>query len=41
MSETAQRRAVAALAARQTPEELDIPACEAELAALMDGQVYG
>lgn len=41
MSETAQRRADAALAQRHSPLDIDIPACEAELEALMGGQVYG
>lgn len=41
MSEPAQIRAEAALAARQPPEELDIQAAEDELSRLMGGQVYG
>ena len=40
MSDVAQARADAALAARRTPVELDIPAAEAELDAQMKGQVY-
>ncbi|WP_028092041.1 beta-N-acetylhexosaminidase [Pseudodonghicola xiamenensis] len=41
MTETAQARAEAALAARQAPETLDIQAAEDELSRLMGGQVYG
>lgn len=41
MTEAAQARAEAALAARQTPVPLDTDAIEAELARLMGGQVYG
>ena len=41
MTAAAQARADAALAARRTPEPLDIPAAEAELSALMGGEVYG
>lgn len=41
MTETAQTRAEAALAARQTPEPLDIQAAEDELSRLMGGLVYG
>ncbi|MEM9550715.1 MAG: glycoside hydrolase family 3 N-terminal domain-containing protein [Pseudomonadota bacterium] len=41
MCEDAQARAEAALARRQTPAPLDIDAAEADLAGLMDGQVYG
>ncbi|WIY27625.1 beta-N-acetylhexosaminidase [Parasedimentitalea psychrophila] len=41
MTEAAQIRAERALAARQTPVELDIAAAEDELSALMGGQVYG
>lgn len=41
MTDAAQARAEAALAARQTPDELDIPSCEAQLEALLHGQVYG
>ncbi|MBO6603151.1 MAG: glycoside hydrolase family 3 protein [Roseicyclus sp.] len=37
----AKSRADAALAARRRPEPLDIDAAEADLAALLDGQVYG
>ena len=40
MGEAAQARAMAALAARREPLELDIGAAEADLARLMDGQVY-
>ena len=40
MSDSAQTRAEAALALRKPPRELDIPAAEAELSALMGGQVY-
>lgn len=40
MNDAAQARAMAALQQRQTPTELDIPAAEAELSALMGGQVY-
>ncbi|WP_420002572.1 glycoside hydrolase family 3 N-terminal domain-containing protein [Arenibacterium sp. LLYu02] len=41
MSVTAQRRAEAALACRKPPAALDFDAAEAELSALMGGQVYG
>lgn len=41
MTEAAQIRAERALAARQTPVELDIDAAEEELSALMGGLVYG
>lgn len=41
MTEAAQTRAEAAIAARKTPDEIDIPAIEAELEALLGGQVYG
>lgn len=41
MGPEAQRRAEAALAARRTPADLDIPACEADLSRLMGGRVYG
>ncbi|NRB16771.1 MAG: beta-N-acetylhexosaminidase [Rhodobacteraceae bacterium] len=41
MTETAQIRADRALAARQTPDELDIAAAEEELSVLMGGLVYG
>lgn len=40
MTEQAQMRAEKALSMRQKPAELDIPAAEAELSALMGGQVY-
>ncbi|WP_298847740.1 beta-N-acetylhexosaminidase [uncultured Ruegeria sp.] len=40
MSDVAQARAERALAMRKPPQELDIPAAEAELSALMGGQVY-
>ncbi|WP_299982899.1 beta-N-acetylhexosaminidase [uncultured Ruegeria sp.] len=40
MSNTAQARADRALAQRLPPQELDIQAAEAELSALMGGQVY-
>lgn len=40
MSEQAEKRAEKALAMRQKPAELDIQAAEAELSALMGGQVY-
>lgn len=40
MSDAAQARADRALARRQPPQELDIQAAEAELSALMGGQVY-
>lgn len=40
MGPQAQRRAEAALAARQPPRELDIAAAEADLSRLMGGQVY-
>ncbi len=40
MTETAQTRADRALAQRSAPQALDIPAAEAELSALMGGQVY-
>ncbi|MES0824103.1 beta-N-acetylhexosaminidase [Ruegeria sp. SCP11] len=40
MTDPAQKRAEKALAMRQKPAELDIPAAEAELSALMGGQVY-
>ncbi|NIZ14386.1 beta-N-acetylhexosaminidase [Phaeobacter sp. HF9A] len=41
MTELAQRRAEAALAWRDSPQPLDTEAAEAELSALMGGQVYG
>ncbi|KAE9626496.1 beta-N-acetylhexosaminidase [Parasedimentitalea maritima] len=41
MTDKAQIRAERALAARRTPDELDIDAVEAELSALMGGLVYG
>ncbi|MFY1709752.1 beta-N-acetylhexosaminidase [Tritonibacter scottomollicae] len=41
MTDAAQRRAEAALDCRQTPAALDTDAAEAELSALMGGQVYG
>ena len=41
MTDPAQIRAERALAARQTPVELDIDAAEEELSALMGGLVYG
>ncbi|MBE1284612.1 MAG: beta-N-acetylhexosaminidase [Rhodobacteraceae bacterium] len=40
MSEIAQERAERALAMRQTPQPLDTDAADAELSALMGGQVY-
>lgn len=40
MSDAAQTRAERALAMRNPPQELDIEAAEAELSALMGGQVY-
>ncbi len=40
MTEAAQTRADRALAQRSAPQALDIPAAEAELSALMGGQVY-
>ena len=40
MTGQAQTRAERALAMRKVPRELDIPAAEAELSALMGGQVY-
>ncbi|MCF6232138.1 MAG: beta-N-acetylhexosaminidase [Rhodobacteraceae bacterium] len=40
MTPAAQTRAEAAMAARHTPQELDIKAAEADLARLMGGQVY-
>lgn len=40
MNDTAQARALAALAARRTPAEFDIAAVEVELLVLMNGQVY-
>ncbi len=41
MSDAAQKRAQRAIAARRDPAPLDIEAAEAELSALMGGQVYG
>ena len=41
MTDAAHERAEGALAARKVPEPLDIKAAEAELSALMGGQVYG
>ncbi|UWR50200.1 beta-N-acetylhexosaminidase [Phaeobacter inhibens] len=41
MTDAAQARAERAEAARRTPAALDIPTAEAELSALMGGQVYG
>src|SRR5690606_15700406 len=41
MGAEAERRAGAALSRRRAPLNVDIPACEAELAALMGGAVYG
>lgn len=40
MTEAAQARAEAALAQRRAPQEIDIPALEAELEALLRGAVY-
>ena len=40
MTDPAQTRAEAALAARNTPDPLDIAAAEADLLRLMDGKVY-
>ncbi len=40
MSAAAQRRAETAIAARKHPDEIDIPAIEAELEALLGGPVY-
>ncbi len=40
MTDAAQARADRVLAQRQSPQELDIQAAEAELSALMGGQVY-
>lgn len=40
MTDAAQTRAEAAIAARNTPEQIDIPAIEAELEALLGGSVY-
>ncbi|WP_171174179.1 beta-N-acetylhexosaminidase [Ruegeria sp. HKCCD8929] len=40
MTEAAQNRAERALAQRQSPQELDIDAAEAELSRLMSGRVY-
>ncbi|MFT4962487.1 MAG: beta-N-acetylhexosaminidase [Paracoccaceae bacterium] len=40
MNDASQARALAALAARRPPAELDIAAAEAELSSLMQGQVY-
>lgn len=40
MTEQAQARAEAALAQRTAPHEIDIPAAEAELEALLSGPVY-
>lgn len=41
LSNKAQARAESALAARREPDEVDIPALEAKLEALMNGRVYG
>jgi len=41
MTPAAQIRAEAALAMRHAPDDLDIPACEADLSRLMSGHVYG
>ncbi|TNF59154.1 MAG: beta-N-acetylhexosaminidase [Rhodobacteraceae bacterium] len=41
MTPAAQRRAEAALAMRRAPDDIDIAACEADLAALMDGRAHG
>ena len=41
MTAQGQARADAAIAARQAPADLDIPAAEADLLRLMGGQVYG
>ncbi|WP_226780897.1 beta-N-acetylhexosaminidase [Oceaniglobus trochenteri] len=41
MTPAGERRAAAALASRRVPVQIDIPAHEAELAALMRGKVYG
>ncbi len=41
MTDAAQRRAEAALACRKSPAALDTAGAEAELSALMGGQVYG
>lgn len=40
MSDAAQARAEAAIAARSTPDHIDIPVLEAELEALLGGSVY-
>jgi beta-N-acetylhexosaminidase len=40
MNDAAQARAILALEARRSPQALDIEAAEAELSALMQGQVY-
>ena len=41
LSNKGQARAESALAARREPDEVDIPAMEAKLEALMNGRVYG
>ncbi|MEQ8898891.1 MAG: beta-N-acetylhexosaminidase [Roseovarius sp.] len=41
LSNKGQARAESALAARHEPDEVDIPAMEAKLEALMNGRVYG
>lgn len=41
MTEAAQARAERAIAARNSPDDIDIPTLEAELETLLDGQVYG
>lgn len=41
LDETGQARAIAALAARRTPTDVDIPALEAKLSAMCGGLTYG
>jgi len=41
MTETAQRRALRALSYRQTPDDIDIPALDAQLKALVGEDVHG
>lgn len=41
MNATSQARAQAALSDRRSPDPLDIPSCEAELEALLNGRAYG
>lgn len=41
MTQAAQRRALRALSYRQTPDDIDIPALDAQLKALLGEGVHG